>query len=147
MKIRIVSYILHKFQVFIFLAIYYNLEGPSFQLCSSFMTLAFGKKSAMLVFFFFRGNSGSGRGSRGILRLWCWLAEVPLVRITALPFMTARYRRGGGGLARQEMKGADGRRGDRKIWWRVAAWVRGGGNVVSSETDAEIEWDGRFEGK
>lgn len=136
-----------SFQVFlfVFLAIHYNLEGPSGRSNSLRVSwrLFSGKKSAMLVFF--QGNSGSGRGSRGILRLWCWLAEVPLVRITALPFVTARYRRGGGGLARQEMKGADGRRGYRKIWWRVAAWV--GGNVVSSETDVEMEWDRRFEGK
>lgn len=151
MKIKIISYILRKYSylpfrafLFVSLAIYHNLEGPSGRSNSlrASWRLFSGKKRHVS---FFRGNSGSGRGSRGILRLWCWLAEVPLVRITALPFTTARYRRGGGGLARQEMKGADGRRGDRKIWWRVAAWV--GGNVASSETDVEIEWDRRFEGK
>lgn len=151
MKIRIISYILRKYSYrfksfYSYFSQYITISKDHLVVPTlfEFHDACFREKKAP-CWFFFQGNSGSGRGSRGILRLWCWLAEVPLVRITALPFVTARYRRGGGGLARQEMKGADGRRGDRKIWWRVAAWV--GGNVVSSETDVEMEWDRRFEGK
>lgn len=114
------------------------------RLSSSFMTLVFGKKKRHAGFFF--GEiPGLGAARAEFLGYDAGWLRFPSFALRPFRSWQRVYRRGGGGLARQEMKGADGRRGDRKIWWRVAGWV--GGNVVSSETGVQIEWDRRFEGK